>query len=176
VFSRRAWLELRRLVLSDAGGNGFDHRVKARRVEIRDRVPLQFALAVEDAVHGRAIDAVRPAGHQVAQVDDEGVGDGRCRDPFVRGVSHFQSPDIVLGQQRDASPVRVRARADLVELGHLGLRWIAQDAQNGARPVVVAGKPVALEIEGLGDQREQVVAQLPHLGLVGDHLIAKAGQ
>ena len=92
-------------------------------------------------MHVRAIDAVRPARHQISQIDDEGPVDRRGRDPFIGGVLNFKAADTVLCEKGDAALVGMGTGAELVELCCFGLRGIAHQAQDGTRPVVMLRKP-----------------------------------
>src|SRR5208337_703115 len=66
----------------DAGGDDGDLGFGVRVVEEGDRVAFAAA-AIDDAVRGRNVDVVRPAHQAVADVDDEGAGQGRGFDPLL---------------------------------------------------------------------------------------------
>ena len=63
----------------------------------------------------------------IDHVDIEKVGGVETQFALV-GVAHFQTADIVLQQQRQQTPVRMRARAQLVGGSIFWHRRIFQDA------------------------------------------------
>jgi len=117
-----------------------------RRVHVRVVVLLRPARGLDDAVAGALDNVVRPAGEQVARVDDDGVGDGDRVDEGPPRAADLQAAARVLKQQRQGAVVAVLAGAHLA-------RVVAEDGLGDGRVVQQAEVVVA----AVGELVEEVL-------------------
>ena len=71
----------------------FDEGLEVRIAGEYERQPLPAA-PVDHAMHGGAVPAARPAFEQIADVDHEGAGDRRHRDPFAGEPPDLEDPGL----------------------------------------------------------------------------------
>lgn len=84
--------------IPDTTRQRLDRRIRVGSQEERKRVP-PLARHVAHAVDGGGEKPVRVAFEVLADVADEGAGDGRGRDPEPVGVEDFERRDVVLEDQ-----------------------------------------------------------------------------
>jgi hypothetical protein len=72
-----------RVIGAGASGSALDDRVRVGTVEISDRIAVGTGF-VDDAVRRRREAVVRPAPHDVAEIDQKGPGNDRRSEPIAR--------------------------------------------------------------------------------------------
>ena len=123
---------------------------------------------------GRQKAIIRPASHDIAEIDQKGSGDDRRGEPFAGGQPYGKPGDIGARQRGHKAVVGMRCLAKGVVFGGL-LRGVVQKADDGMRFVgKERRKEVAGESEGHGEGRQHAVAHGPERLEIRHHIGADA--
>ncbi len=94
---------------------------------------------------------VRPAGHQVTDIDNERSADVGRFDPLARTQPHLKPAFVILREQGQRAEIRVWCGAELARA--FGRRRITHDPPRDERLMVEGRKEVRRQFERLGKSR-----------------------
>ena len=158
----------RRLARAHARRQAFDGRLDVRAVEERDRVAVRAGV-VQHPVRRRQKAVVRPALHDVAEVDQEGARDHRRGEPLAAGEADREPGHVLSREHRDERVVGVGPLTELLLVVGL-LRRVVQEAQIDVRLVGEERPEVSRRhVERPREQGQYPLAQAFHGLEVADH-------
>ena len=135
-----------------------DHRVEGGIVEDRHRLPRD-AGAIHHPMRVGAEAVIRPAMHQVADIDHEGAGDRMRGDPLPAAIQHLQPTGHVLVEESQPAIIGMRCDAELV-LAHLRrLRRVPDQRPAGERLGEAAFEEVSVPPEAQRQAAKHALAE-----------------
>ncbi len=126
---------------------------------------------------GRCERAVRPARHEIADIDDVRARDRRRIDPHPAAIANLQRLNVViLAQDGEAFVVRVSAIAHAGLIEGAGLAWVVQDAHQRHRRIGNSVEVVLGQLQCQSERVKQQPRQALHAERVFAERVAEAGQ
>ena len=138
----------RRVIGAGASGIALDDRVRVGSVEISDRIAAGAGI-VDDAVGCRQEAVVRPAPHDVAEIDQKGPGEDRRGKPFARRQADRKPGHLGSCERSHEAVVDMRRLTERIVFKGI-LRRIVQKTQIGVgfvgeiRREVIGDRPSAM--------------------------------
>ena len=130
------------------------------------------ARRVDHPMKGGGPAVIGPPRHQLADVHHERSRHDRHLDPFPSLVAHLEAAGVCLGlQDREASVVRMRARAGAGRARRLRLLGIVADAQPADVPVHLVVEEALRLVEGRGEQAHDLLGANDVLGVETSSLV-----
>ena len=104
---------MKRLNCIDITHQRRNKNIRARVNEERDRITVMVA-AIDDTMWRGRKEAIAPDFHDVADIDDKGICNGRSTHPLTVLILNLKTPNFVLPQDGECTGVAVRQYADLI--------------------------------------------------------------
>ena len=158
-----------RVLGAGASGNALDDRDRVGTVEISDRIAVGAGF-VDDAVRRRQEAVVRPAPHNVAEIDQRGPGDDRRGEPFARPQAERKPRHLGSCERGHKAVVGMRRLTERIVFKGI-LRRIVQKTQIGVGFVgEIRREVIGGQTERHGKGREHPVAHRVQCGVEGEPL------